>query len=407
MLSRPNDVQRVQPALAEGAASVIEPVNTTNVAGFTLLRDIYGNPSLVIKEVLPRTLYQAGLSSTNTFLGLLVISGVISLTCMVWSLRQSVLAPLLRINTSLARIRTSDDLSKRVPERGDVELVWLARAINATLASLESSHVERNAAGDELRESEEMLRLILNASEDAISLADTNGVFLTANEALAHRFGVTAAEIIGMKGFTEKPEDVAKQRRAHFARAIATKLPVHFDDEHAGRRLENVYQPLVDARGNVTKVAVFSRDVTERKRAEAALIRSERRIRELTDALPVVVYETDATGRVTFVNATAFDMFGYTKEELEAWDVYFSTGHRRRQRASTRGRFVGELSVDDVGRVEYNGLRKDGSTFPVSVRGASRLSLTSAVVGVRGIVVDITERKRDEQKLRESRTTRS
>src|SRR5665647_2058072 len=144
----PEDVQEVQPALAEGTASVIEPVNTTNVAGFTLLSDIYGNPSLVIKEVLPRTLYQAGLASTNTFLGLLVISGVISLTCMVWSLRRSVVAPLLRINNSLARIRTSDDLSKRIPERGDVELVWLARAINATLASLESSHAERDAASE-------------------------------------------------------------------------------------------------------------------------------------------------------------------------------------------------------------------------------------------------------------------
>lgn len=116
-----------------------------------------------------------------------------------------------------------------------------------------------------------MLRLILNASEDAIFLVDTNGVFLTANEALAHRFGVTPAEVIGMKGFTEKPEDVAKQRRAHFARAIATKLLVHFDDEHAGRRLENVYHPTVDARGNVTKVAVFSHDITERTRVEEEL----------------------------------------------------------------------------------------------------------------------------------------
>ncbi|MGZ8937554.1 MAG: CHASE4 domain-containing protein [Halobacteriota archaeon] len=269
-------VQRVKPALAGGASSVIEPVNATTVVGFMLLRDIYGNPSLVIEVALPRTIYQAGLSSTNTFLGLLVISGVISLTCMVWSLRQSVLAPLSRINTSLARIRTSDDLSKRVPERGDVELVWLAHAINATLASLESSHAERDAAADELLENEEMLRLVLNASEDAISLVDTNEVFLTANEALAHRLGVPAAEVIGMKGFTEKPEDIAKQRRARFARAIATKLPVHFDDEHAGRQLENVYQPLVDARGNVTKVAVFSRDITERKRAEEQIITSLR-----------------------------------------------------------------------------------------------------------------------------------
>ena len=132
---------------------------------------------------------------------------------------------------------------------------------------------ERKRAEEALREREEMLHLILNASEDAISLVDTDGVFQTANEALARRFGVTPLEVIGMKGFTEKPKAVAKQRRAHFARALATKLPVHFDDEHAGRRLENVYYPIIDARGNVTKVAVFSRDVTERIRAQEELKR--------------------------------------------------------------------------------------------------------------------------------------
>ncbi len=264
--------------LAGGAASVIEPVNATNVAGFTLLRDIYGKPSLVIEEVLPRTLYQAGLSSTNTFLGLLVISGIVLLAGMVWSLRQSVLSPLLRVNTSLARIRTSDDLSKRVPERGDVELVWLAHAINATLASLESSHVELDAAGDELRE-------------------------------------------------------------------------------------------------------------------------SERRIREITDALPVVVYETDATGRFTFVNATSFDLFGYTKEELEAGksilQVVTDTDEKR---ALTM--FRRRMGKDDVGPVEYTGRRKDGSTFPISVRGAP-IKRDGVVVGVRGIIVDITERRQAEERVEE------
>jgi PAS domain S-box/PAS domain S-box len=243
-----------------------------------------------------------------------------------------------------------------------------------------------------------MLRLILNASEDAIFLADANGVFLTANDAFAHRLGVAAAEIIGTKGFTEKPEDVAKQRRAHFTRAIATKQPVRFDDEHAGRRLENVYQPLVDAHGNVTKVAVFSHDATERKRTEAALVRSERRIRELTDALPVFVYEADETGRVTFANATSFDMFGYTKEELEAeMSIFQLVTGADKERA--REVFRRRTSVVGVGRMEYNGLRKDGSMFPLSVRGAP-IERDGAVVGVRGVVVDISDRKSAEERAK-------
>ena len=275
----PDDVQRVEPVLAGGAASVIEPVNATNVAGFTLLRDIYGKPSLVIEEVLPRTLYQAGLSSTNAFLGLLVVSGIILLTGMVWSLRQSVLSPLLRVNTSLARIRTSDDLSKRVPERGDVELVWLAHAINATLASLESSHAERDAAGDELRE-------------------------------------------------------------------------------------------------------------------------SERRIREITDALPVVVYETDATGRFTFVNATSFDLFGYTKEELEAGMSVFQLIVPA-DKEQARAVFLRRMNGEDIGRMEYTGLRKNGSTFHISIR-AVMIRQDAAVVGLRGVIVDVTERKKADSVLHEA-----
>src|SRR5450759_4476402 len=387
---------------------------------------------------------------------------------------------------------------------------------------------ERKQTEEALHEREEMLQLILNASEDAICLLDTDGVFQTANEALARRFGVTPAEVIGMKGFTEKPKVVSKQRRAHFARAIATKLPVHFDDEHAGRRLESVYYPIVDARGNVTKVAVFSRDVTERihaqeelkrqrdqaqlyldtanvtmvalnregritllnrngcellgvtpeeavgtdwfktflpedvrtemwgvfetlmagdwgmysyyenpvltsrgeerivawhtsllnddrgnvigalnsgtdvterVRADQKLRESEQRFRELTDALPVGVYETYKTGRFPFVNAAFLAQSGYKREGLEAGMSVFqliAPADRERARTAVRRRMSGE----DVGQIEYAGLRKDGSTFPVVARGA-QIRRDGAVVGIRGIAADMTEQKRAEETVKE------
>src|SRR5450759_4614381 len=58
--------------------------------------------------------------------------------------------------------------------------------------------------------------------------------------------------------------------------------------------------------------------VIAKLQADDALKESEQRFRELTDALPVLVYEADATGRFTFVNAAFFDQSGYKREELEA-----------------------------------------------------------------------------------------
>ena len=141
-------------------------------------------------------------------------------------------------------------------------------------------------------------------------------------------------------------------------------------------------------------------DVATRKyRKERQARVADSRLREITDALPVVVYETDATGRMTFANATAFDMFGYTKEEFEAEMPIFqliAPADKERARAVFHRRMDGE----DAGRMEYTGLRKDGSTFPVSALGAP-IRRDGAVVGVRGIAVDNTERKQAEEGVKE------
>ena len=140
-------------------------------------------------------------------------------------------------------------------------------------------------------------------------------------------------------------------------------------------------------------------NVTEQKSTEQKLRESERRIREITDALPVVVYEADETGRVTFANATAFEVFGYTNDDLEAGMNIFqliAPADKKRARAMFRRRMSGE----DIGRMEYTGLRKDGSTFPLSTR-VSLMRRDGAAVGTRGIAIDVTERKQAEEKVRE------
>ncbi len=72
------------------------------------------------------------------------------------------------------------------------------------------------------------------------SLVDTNGVFLTANEALGSPFWSCGCRGHWHEGlYSTKPEDIAKQRRGAFYAGYCNKsCSVHFDDEHAGRRVE-------------------------------------------------------------------------------------------------------------------------------------------------------------------------
>ena len=141
-------------------------------------------------------------------------------------------------------------------------------------------------------------------------------------------------------------------------------------------------------------------DITERKRAEEALRESEKRFRELADLLPQVVWETDTTGNFTFVNRHGFLSFGYSPGEIigsfNALNVFIPEDRDR-----VRKDLQMVLAGEQLAGKEYTVVRKDGRTFPVIVYAAP-IFQRGQRVGLRGIALDITERKRAEETLRQS-----
>ena len=150
-----------------------------------------------------------------------------------------------------------------------------------------------------------------------------------------------------------------------------------------------------DNKGQVVRIAGIAEDITERKQSEVALRDGEERFRELAELMPETVFEVDLEGNITFVNRNAFNYFGYTpqdlKKGLKSFDMIIPKDRERAQ-VNVEKIFKGEKT----GINEYTALRKDGSTFPVMIHSAP-IFKEGKPIGLRGFIVDITERKKAEE----------
>ena len=142
-------------------------------------------------------------------------------------------------------------------------------------------------------------------------------------------------------------------------------------------------------------------DVTGQRRVQQALQDSEQRFRDLAESLPQVVFETDENGQLTFVNRLAYEVFGYTPDDIErGFDVLQTITPADRERAR---HMVGRIAKGEVSTgEEYLAVRRDGRPFPVAVY-SSPILRAGRVAGLRGFIIDITERKQMEAAEREQR----
>ncbi len=141
-------------------------------------------------------------------------------------------------------------------------------------------------------------------------------------------------------------------------------------------------------------------DVTQRKKAETLLKESESRFRGFADSLPEIIFDTDITGKLVYANERAFEITGYSKDDFDkglcAFDFIFQEDRQRARKDFRRA-----FENDPSGKNEYALVRKDGSTFPVMIV-AKPIVVENATIGLRGIIIDISERRKAENALKEN-----
>jgi PAS domain S-box-containing protein len=155
----------------------------------------------------------------------------------------------------------------------------------------------------------------------------------------------------------------------------------------------------VEYEGQIALQALFL-DITESKKDRDVLRESERRYRELANFLPEIVFETDLSGKITFFSQRAFEISGFSQEELEkGMNMLSFVVPQDNERAKENIKKA--LTGAEREWHEYTLYKKNGATYPAIVKTAPIIS-ENKVTGLRSLVIDITDRKKADIALRES-----
>lgn len=260
-----------------------------------------------------------------------------------------------------------------------------------------------NGNEEALRESQARLAGIVDSAMDAIITVDEAERVLVFNRAAERMFGRSAEESIGQRLDQLMPERFRADHAAHIrgfgetgvtTRAMAGARSVY------GLRADGREFPIeasisqVEA-GGQKFYSVIMRDISDRQRAEE-------RFRQLIEHAPNGMVMVERKGKIALVNGQIEKSFGYNRDELLGQPVEILVPPRfRAHHSAFRADFTANPSARAMGAGrDLYGLRKDGSEFPVEI-GLNPLDTDEGVM-VLGTIVDITERKQAEEKMRRS-----
>ena len=187
---------------------------------------------------------------------------------------------------------------------------------------------ERKQVEKELHESTQTLSAILNAATDSIVMTELDTTCVMINPAGAARLGRTVDEVVDQHLCELVAPEVAASRSAMVEQVIHTKQPMIFEDEEREDLwFEHSVYPVLDDSGSVIRIAVVSRDITQRKQIEEALKKERDFTNAVISAAASLVLVLDRLGRIVRFNNTCEKLTGYTFEEVKKhyiWDCFLS-----------------------------------------------------------------------------------
>jgi PAS domain S-box-containing protein/putative nucleotidyltransferase with HDIG domain len=250
------------------------------------------------------------------------------------------------------------------------------------------------------RKAQEELKLravLLDTSTDSIILHDYNGKFKYVNEAAYKTKGYTREELMAMRlddlVVAEYAVQIEQRKKEIREKGWAIFEAAQHRKDGSIMNIE-VNSRIIEFEGEELLLSV-EHDITERKKAEAALQDSEQRYRSLFEYNPVAVYLQDLNGAFISVNDATCKLTGYAKEEMLSMRPEQFIVAEDLKRA--RSHFI-KASRGESQHYEVTVITKSGEKRNLSVANLS-VVVNNNIVGVYSVAEDVTERNKALEKI--------
>lgn len=253
-----------------------------------------------------------------------------------------------------------------------------------------------------LSEKENLYRSLIEKSLDGIVISQ-NGKVIMVNQAFADMIGFSIDECVETFGPDAiSPEDRQRVLDIHYRRMKGELGDLRYN---AGLLCKNGEKLIAEFNSTTIEIngkpasLISIRDITQRINMEEEIKKSEQKYRTLTEMLPQTVYELDKNGNILYFNQTGYQQFGIDETDLGTPSYRFISPEQHGNLKANIQKTLTEKRITFGNK--YTAVRKNGTTFP-AMTFASPIISGDEVIGVRGLILDMSEHEAMEKAVRES-----
>ncbi len=259
-------------------------------------------------------------------------------------------------------------------------------------------------AEERLHREEKLFKTLADQSADIIAIVNRGGVILYENPAVAKLLGFLPKERTGQASFQNiHPEDVPLvqqeyQRLFEADHPSVSRAEVRLRHRNGEWRVFEAVASNMFNNHVVESIIINLRDITERKKSEEALRQSEEKYRAILEGMQEGYFEVDLAGHLTFFNDPLCELIGYSREETLGLSYKMFTKGETAQKVFQAFNKVYNTRLP-TREIDWLITRKDGTERYIETSVTLRKDSAGNIVGFKGIIRDITERKLMHQQL--------